>query len=425
MQKFERIVIFVFLVLATGAGQSFIVNPEVSAADRSQPVTQAIFGLIYLALILFQVKFRGSALSLVLTERWLAVLCVWAILSIVWSVEPAESFRRCLALVGSTIAGLYLGLLYEPKQQLKAIAYAIGLGALGSVAVAIMVPSVAFMPTGELQGVYFLKNTLGHMMSLGAFCFALLALDERRRRVVHVGMFLLCCVLLVLSKSATAAVVALLMLALLPLRKLLYLRPRRLLAAIAILVPVLAFATIWIVNSAEDLLAAVGRSSSLSGRIPLWQHVLQQITERPILGYGFSAFWNSWQGERVSDAVNWDAAVPHAHNGFLEVWLGLGIVGLAMILCSLSRNFFLALRVARSNREMEYSWPLLLVIFTALYNLTENSFLVVNATSWIAYCAASYWLAGTAREAALAREEQASEEQTTEEQVEIEPAFSS
>jgi O-antigen ligase len=233
-------------------------------------------------------------------------------------------------------------------------------------------------------------------------------------------MFLLCCVLLVLSKSATAAVVTMLMLVLLPMRKLLYLRTRRLLAAIAVLVPVMMFATVCIVNSAEDLLGAVGRSSSLSGRIPLWQHVLQQIGERPITGYGFSAFWNSWQGERVSDAVNWVAAVPHAHNGFLEVWLGLGIVGLALILLSLSRNFLLAFRVARTNREMEYSWPLLLVIFTALYNLTENSFLVVNTTPWIAYCAASYWLAGTAREAVRAMNEEPNVQPA-----EAEPAFSS
>lgn len=415
MRKLEHIVVFILLLLATGAGQSLIVNPEASAAEHGQPVTQVIFGLIYLALILFLVKFRGSALNLIFKEKWLFALCVWALFSVAWSVEPAESFRRSLALVGSTIAGLYMGLLFEPKQQLKALAYAIGVGALGSVAMAIAMPSVAFMPTGELQGVYYLKNTLGHMMSLGAFCFALLALGERRRRAAHAGMFLLCSVLLVLSKSATAIVVTMLMLAVLPLRKLLYLRTRRLLAAVAVVVPILAFATIWIVNSSEDILAALGRSSSLSGRIPLWQLVLEQIGDRPFRGYGFAAFWNSWQGERVSDTVKWENAVPHAHNGFLEVWLGLGIVGLALILISLSRNFFVALRVARSSRQMEFSWPLLLVIFTALYNLTENSFLVVNSASWIAYCAASYWLASTVRETAVAPEEQ----------TEAEPAFSS
>jgi len=401
VQRLERITVFVLLLLATGAGQSFLVNPEASTNSHGQPVTQVIFGVLYLLLILFLVKRRTAALKLLVQERWLAALCLWAIFSVAWSVEPGESLRRSLALIGVTVTGLYLGLLYEPKDQLKAIAYVMGLGAIGSVLVSIAAPAIGFMPTGEMQGVYFLKNSLGHAMSLGAFCFALLALSERRRRAVHIFMFFLCGVLLVLSKSATALVVTMLMIAILPFRRLLYLRTRQLLAAVAVVVPILAAATFWVVESSENILSALGRESSLSGRIPLWRLVLREIADRPIRGFGFSAFWNSWNGERVSDAAAWDNAVPHAHNGFLEVWLGLGLIGLALILISLSRNFASGLRVARSRRDTADTWPLLLVICTALYNLTENSFLVVNSAPWIAYCAASYWLIRAVREEAF------------------------
>lgn len=407
MQKLESIVIFILLLLATGAGQAFLATPD--AVSTGQPITEAVFALIYLALILLLVKYRTAVLRLLLTEKWLAVLCVWALASVAWSVEPEESLRRALALIGTTIAGLYLSLHFEPKQQLKLIAYAIGLGAIVSVVVIIAVPSVGITPDG-MQGIYNLKNSLGRMMSLGAFCFALLALSERRRRAVNVVMFLLCCTLLVLSRSATAVVVTMLMLSLLPFRKLLYLRTRQLLAAGAILIPLMVAATFWIVQSSEDILQALGRNSSLSGRIPLWQLVLKSISDRPIQGYGFNAFWNSWTGERVSDTVNWDTAVPHAHNGFLEVWLGLGLIGLALILINLSRNFLFALRVARSNRDVDYSWPLLLVVFTLLYNVTENSLLSVNSLPWIAYAAASYWLARAAREEAAAPEPQTNAE---------------
>lgn len=337
------------------------------------------------------------------TEKWLAALCAWAIASVAWSTNPEDSLRHALALTGTTIAALYLGLHFEPKQQLKLIAYAIGVGAVASALVIIAVPSVGITPDG-MQGVYNLKNSLGRVMSLGVLCFAMLTLSERRRRMVRVVMFLLCCTLLVLSKSATALVVTVLMLALLPFRKLLYLRTRQLLAAGAILIPLTAAATFFIVQSSEDILQALGRNSSLTGRVPLWQLVLTSISDHPILGYGFTAFWNSWEGERVIDTVNWNTAVPHAHNGFLEVWLGLGLIGLALILISLSRNFVFALRIARSNRGVEYSWPLVLVVFTVLYNVTENSLLTVNSLPWIAYAAASYWLARTAREGAAERE---------------------
>lgn len=403
MQKFERAVIFILLLLATGAGQAFLVNPEASTTGGSQPLTQAVFALLYLLVILFLVKHRTAALSLVLREKWLGALCIWALASVAWSVEPLDTLRRALALLGSTIAALYLGLHYEPKQQLKAMAFVIGLGAVASALVIVAMPSVGITPDG-MQGVYNLKNSLGRIMSLGAFCFALLALSERRYRALRIAMFLLCCVLLVLSKSATAVVVTMLMLALLPLRKLIYLRTRQLIAATAILAPVLAGITFWAVESSEDILGVLGRTSSLSGRIPLWQLVLKSIAARPIRGYGFAAFWNSWDGERVSDAVAWDNAVPHAHNGFLEIWLGLGLVGLALIVINMSRNFVLALRSARSHREVEYSWPLLLVLFTVLYNLTENSLMAVNAIPWFAYGASSYWLAREAREEVLEHE---------------------
>jgi len=414
VQKFERILVFILLLLATGAGQAFLADPDALSPGAGQPLTEAAFALFYLALILLLVKYRSTSFRLLLSERWLAVICVWALASVAWSVGPGESLRRALALIGTTLAGLYLGLRFEPKQQLKMIAYAIGLGAIASLLVILAIPSVGITPDG-MQGVYNLKNSLGRMMSLGVLSFALLTLGQRRHRGMHAVMFLLCGTLLVLSRSATAIVVTMLLLALLPFRKLLYLRTRQLLATTAIMIPLMAVITIWAVESSEEILQYLGRNATLSGRIPLWDLVLKSIADRPILGYGFTAFWNSWPGERVSDAANWDHAVPHAHNGFLEVWLGLGIVGLAILLISLARNFVFALRLARSRREMEFSWPLLLVIFTALYNLTENSFLVVNSTAWIAYCAASYWLAATAREEVAARQEQP----------DAEPAFSS
>jgi len=336
---------------------------------------------------------------LMFTEKWLAALCLWAIASVAWSANPEESLRRALALTGTTIAALYLGLHFEPRQQLKLIAYALGLGAIASAVVILAVPSVGITADG-MQGVYNMKNSLGRMMSLGALCFALLSLGERRRRMGSVLMFLLCLTLLALSKSATALVVTLMLLALLPFRKLLYLRTRQMLAAGAILIPLMAVATFFIVQSSEDILRALGRNSSFSGRIPLWQLVLTSISDHPFLGYGFNAFWKSWTGERVSAAVNWETAVPHAHNGFLEVWLGLGLIGLTMVLINLSRSLLFALRLARSNHEVEYSWPLLMVVFTLLYNVTENSMLTVNSMPWIAYAAASYLLARTAREEA-------------------------
>lgn len=402
MRRVEHVITFILLLLATGAGQAFFAKTMDPGEAGGQPITQVVFGLIYLFLLVSLLKYRSAVGRLVLAEKWTALLCLWALVSIAWSVQPGETLRRGLALCGTSLAGLYLAVHYDPKQQLRMMSHVLGIGAIASLVVVILLPGVGILPDSGWQGVYNLKNSLGRMMSLGAFCFALLALGERRHRAVRIAMFLLCSGLLIMSRSATAVVVTLLMLALLPLRKLVHLRTRKLLAAVALLVPIFAAGIFWVVEYSDEILAALGRTSSLTGRIPLWQVVLKEIALRPLRGYGFTAFWNSWEGQRVSDTVAWDTAVPHAHNGFLEIWLGLGLIGLAIVLISLARNFIRALHAARSHREIEESWPLLLVAFTVLYNLTESSLMNVNSITWMAYIAASFWLVRVEQEEKLA-----------------------
>jgi exopolysaccharide production protein ExoQ len=413
VQKLEKAVVFVLMLLATGAGQSFFGDKTRNTTAAGEVGLEIAFGLLYLILLGFLIlRFRTPAMEAIKRDKWTAILCLWAIASALWSADAGESFRRALGLVGTSMAGLYIGLRFDPKQQLQTIASVIGLGAVASLLVCLFFPGIGVTSDGCWDGVYLIKNTMGRMMAMGALCFILLALSERRRRIVRLGYFLLCCGLLILSRSATAVVVTVLIIAILPLRKLLYLRTRHLLAATALLIPFLAAAVIWSVESFDEIVLALGRTASLSGRIPLWQLVWDEITHKPLLGYGFTAFWNSWEGQRVSDTVAWDVAVPHAHNGFLEIWLGLGIIGLVMLLINLVRNFGMAVRSARTHPGAESSWPLLLLVFTVLYNLTENSLLGVNSMPWLAYVAVSFW---------LVREQQ---EEEIEPVLEMEPALS-
>ena len=399
MRILERIMLFLLLILASGAGQGIFAIPSASTSSEGQPFMQIAFGLMYLAIFLFLLlKFRKSALFLIQKEKWTAVLCLWVLATTLWSVNPGETLRRALALVGTSMAALYIGMRYEPKQQLKMIALVVGLGAIASLAAGLLFPGIGITMDGSWQGIYYPKNSLGRMMALGAFSFALLALGQRRHRVVRVAMFLLCCVLMVLSRSATAVVVSVLMFALLPFRKALYLRTRPLLALATVFALFAVSLGFFVVEYSDQILKAFGRTSSLTGRIPLWQIVAKEIAARPIRGYGFASFWSSWEGERVSEASAWDVAVPHAHNGFLEVWLGIGIIGLAILIIGLLRNLISAMRAAKANREIDQAWPLLLLAFTVLYNLTETSLLGVNALLWMAYVANSFWLVRTAEE---------------------------
>ena len=95
MQKFEKIFLFVLLLLASGAGESFFSTLSTVSASENQPITQIAFAMIYLGLFLHLLKkHRKSALLLIHREKWTAVICLWVLASVAWSVDPLQKFVR-------------------------------------------------------------------------------------------------------------------------------------------------------------------------------------------------------------------------------------------------------------------------------------------------------------------------------------------
>lgn len=71
--------------------------------------------------------------------------------------------------------------------------------------------------------------------------------------------------------------------------------------------------------------------TSLTGRLPFWRDLLSlALPERPLLGFGFQRIWTD---SRFVSPTSY--AGEMAHNTFLQLLLGLGVVGLALGLLQL------------------------------------------------------------------------------------------
>jgi exopolysaccharide production protein ExoQ len=392
--KFETIVLFFMLIIATGAGLgAYIAKQEggtAAAYNGGNRVIQLIFSSLYLYFFFLVARRYKEALALIKQEKWLAAFWIWALASAAWSVASSFTVVHWIALLGTGMVGLYIGIRFEPGEQLNLVAGCLAAVAIASLLVVLFLPNIGLAPGGAWQGVFFPKNSLGRMMALGAFCFVLLAIERRRKRWICIAMAVLCSVLLLLSQSATAIVVCLFMLGLLPFRRLLTLANR-------LLVPLLAFFCMlvmpfvaWLAENSTAILRMLGRDNSFTGRIPLWDIILQEIASRPLFGFGYGAFWTTGEATHVWATIGWNA--PNAHNGFLEILLGVGLVGAAFFLMGLLRNLTLAVRAARAGREIGESWPLFFLIFNLLYSLTESSLLSANFLLTILFVANSYWV---------------------------------
>ena len=106
---------------------------------------------------------------------------------------------------------------------------------------------------------------------------------------------------------------------------------------------------------------------TLTGRTELWSELLTYVGARPILGYGFEGFWGPMHTANVSLSLGW--VVPHAHNGYIEMLLDLGVVGLLLFVVTLLSGVLHAqrqLRVSPGDTEALFSLTLLLWVIVAM-----------------------------------------------------------
>jgi O-antigen ligase len=112
----------------------------------------------------------------------------------------------------------------------------------------------------------------------------------------------------------------------------------------------------------------VEATENLTGRVPLWQALIEQVWQHPWLGAGFAAFWSPVNiSELASTAVSGRAS---AHNGYLEELVNTGVVGLTILLAFCLGTLTVALR--RGRRGDPLGWLLFLfMVFYLLLNLTN------------------------------------------------------
>ncbi|NEO69554.1 O-antigen ligase [Moorena sp. SIO3H5] len=389
---FEPIFTTVSLVLYSGGVLTVILSGGRSEGDVIQEfdssLSRLLFVLIYL-ITFFLLTLRWKKVLYVLSQdRWLSLLLGIAVVSVFWSSEPTTTMNRAVALIGTTLFGVYLASRYTIKEQLEMLGWTFGVAILLSFLFIVALPKYGIMGgvhAGTWRGIYVHKNVLGKVMVPSAVVFLLLAIRGKKNNLLLWGGFSFSVLLLLFTTSKTALVSLIIMLFSLYLYRMLRWRYDLLIPAIFAMTTFGGSVLIWLLDNADALLSAIGKDATLTGRTKLWPFVLDMIDKQPWLGYGYGSFWNGLNGESayVWRAVLWPA--PNAHNGFLELWLALGILGVLIYLIGFSFSLLRAVAIVRVNKTSENLWPLLFLTYTVLANITETSVMIQNNIFWVLY----------------------------------------
>jgi O-antigen ligase len=76
---------------------------------------------------------------------------------------------------------------------------------------------------------------------------------------------------------------------------------------------------------------AIMPDATFTGRTEIWQFAIDHVLQRPITGYGFATFWGTEQVVYGMSGATWANTASHAHNGFVDLALTIGIPGSALV----------------------------------------------------------------------------------------------
>jgi len=295
--------------------------------------------------------------------------------STLWSDRPLITFLASVALAGTVAISLYITKRFTSQQLLSLLGWTLSLSGACSLFFVIFLPRYGVGTgdfAGEWQGIYAQKNELGRIMALGFLIYLLRFKFSRPRQIRYLFLAGFMLTLVCFAQSATSLVVCLSVPAVLwgtkfaitPSRH----PVRRIFLVMSLPVSLLLASFVYF----EQITNALGRDAGLTGRAALWALVTEAIQEQPFLGYGYEAFWRG--GGYRADEI-WKAFgefLYFSHNGILEVWLALGLLGVIVVVGAVCVLSWRALRLIRGRSSLATVWPWLFLWYLFVVNLTDD-----------------------------------------------------
>jgi exopolysaccharide production protein ExoQ len=376
-----------------------------------------LYPLTYIVAIFLLPKAIGKIsqiFAILLKNISILLLLSLAIISTTWSELPEMTISRVVALIGTTIFGIYLANRYTLKEQIVLLGHTFFVIALLSIVFAVALPQYGIMGgihDGAWRGIYCHKNQFGRLMTLSTIVFLMQPKQEAKKlrslsrkksqaqaslRMRRMNLFqtlfkylglILSLALLVLSRSSGAIVNLTILTVLLAIFKIGRLRyDRKFIAIIGGIVTLSILVTIFAPNP-EAIFTTMGKSSDLTGRGDLWTILIDMLWKNTLFGFGYGAFWAKY-GSVVALDAGW--AAPDAHNGFIDLTLSVGLVGLGLFALGYFYTLFKCLARFFDRHNDEQLYQSIVLVFIAISNFSETGLFTCNHIFWLLYVTISF-----------------------------------
>ena len=358
-------------------------NISADAILEGSPIDRAVFILLIIAGVLILRQRRINWNAFFTQNAWIWLYFVFGVVSFLWSDYPFVSFKRWIKAQGNVIMVLVILTEQRPYEAVGVI-----LRRLAFLLLPLSVLFIKYYPhlgrayhmgqpmfTGVANG----KNGLGKICLLSAIYFSWNILISRSEgnaseQRLHYSIYLIILPMITwlfyMANSATSLACTIVAICLFAVcrQPVMVSKPQRILhfgiACIALFgIMELAFGV------KDTIISMLGRRPDLTTRVPMWEDLLSMV-RNPIVGFGYESFWLGARRQYMAD--NWGIA-GQAHNGYLDMYLNLGLMGLFFVLS------WIVSGLKKVQRYFYIDYPaamlrLCFIIIVTLFNYTEATF---------------------------------------------------
>lgn len=393
-----QFVYFIFLMMIFIGQQPFSARNQeqlVAAAansDGSDTFKQAFF--IGFALLLTAIELLRRYEPQYRFTYWpLVVMMVWFLITCTWGVDPFVSFKRAMQQVIVIYITFVSLALLGPDRIYRTLRAALITSLIICWISLPIIPAAVHPPTesdraliGAWRGFFFHKNIAGAVMAL---TFVTTAHSFFTTRKWYFAAFAVMAFVFVIgTKSKTSLALCFAILAVSSVYRVLSGSvTKRAILLLLVGIGMLGVLALYIAfqPTVERLFAD---PLSFTGRVSIWKVAIDYLGDHPYLGAGFGGFWQVGELSPARLYINqqFQLMTAHSHNGYLEILVTTGPIGLILLLVSfvvLPAWWFLTGATRENGTLMATAFAIW--SFVLYHNLLETSFFDKDRQVWVIF----------------------------------------
>ncbi|ANJ28952.1 O-antigen ligase family protein [Agromyces aureus] len=323
----------------------------------------------------------------------------WCAASVLWSTTPATSALRVTYLVGFAFIGVYVALMRDTIQIVRAfgevtrallgvsLALEVFSGILLDLPISFLGINGDITNLGPIQGIFGSRNLLGFIAVVALLTFIVEWRTHLVTRTVAIASLTLASVCVVFSGSPTAwialAVALVALAAIYGLRRAAPATRWRwqialLVAAIAVLI------TAWLVRI--RIIELLDARAEFDVRLDLWREASRYLALNPLQGWGWVGAWPD------SSPYLWiEAATGRQHSSalsaYVDVYFQVGVIGVLLFAALIGVALVRAWLLATGRRSVVYLWPALMLVTIAVTSFAESFAITEGGWMLLVVCA--------------------------------------